>query len=436
MTNVEIGFYGLAILLVLLTMRIPIGLSLILVSFGGLWALIGWRGAYGAIGIVPYQFTANWVLSSIPMFLLMGFVAYHAQLTKGLFQAARVWMGGLPGGLAISAVIGSSIFAAVAGSSLACTAAMGRIAVPEMLRSDYHPELATGTVAVAGTIGALIPPSILLILYGVIASQPVPHLFLAGLGVGIISAIGYVVVVMMRVAINPSVAPPVRNDVTWRDRLAALGDTWPILLVMAGIFTGLFGGIFTATEAGALGAFFACVVGLAKRTLTWQKFRAAAFECLLTTSALIVIGMGASLFTRFLAISGVGSVISSAILGVSELDIVILLLIIVLYLLIGCFLEPVGALLLTLPIVLPIIKAGDYNMIWFGLLLVKLLEIGMVTPPIGMNVFVMKSVVGNKVSLTSIFRGVGWFIVMDLMVVAMMIAFPQAVLWLPNMFLN
>ncbi|MEC7258005.1 MAG: TRAP transporter large permease subunit, partial [Pseudomonadota bacterium] len=199
MSNIDIGFTAMGLLVVLLAMRIPIGLSLIVISFGGLWALIGWRGAYGMIGIVPYKFTANWVLSSIPMFLLMGYIAYHAQLTKGLFQAARVWMGALPGGLAVSAVIGSSVFAAVTGSSLACTVAMGRIAVPEMLRSGYHPELATGTVAIAGTIGALIPPSILLILYGVIASQPVPHLFLAGLGVGLVSAIGYVLVVMIRV---------------------------------------------------------------------------------------------------------------------------------------------------------------------------------------------------------------------------------------------
>lgn len=436
MSNVEIGFAALGILFALLAMRIPIGLSLILVSFGGLWVLIGWRGAFGLIGIVPYKFTANWVLSSIPMFLLMGYVAYHAQLTKGLFQAARVWLGSLPGGLAISAVMGSSIFAAVTGSSLACTAAMGRIAVPEMLKSKYHPELATGTVAIAGTIGALIPPSILLILYGVIAGQPVPHLFLAGLGVGIISAVGYVVVILVRVAINPKVAPAVRTDYTWGDRFAALGDTWPILLVMFGVFAGLFGGVFTATEAGALGAFLACIVGLAKRTLTWRKFRAAALECLLTTSALIIIGIGASLFTRFLAISGVGTAISSMILGVSDHAIVILLLIVVLYLLVGCFLEPIGALLLTLPIVLPIVTKGGYDMIWFGLLLVKLLEIGMVTPPIGMNVFVMKGVIGDQVKVSSIFKGVFWFILMDLFIVAAMIAFPEGVLWLPNLVLD
>ncbi|MEC7259819.1 MAG: TRAP transporter large permease subunit, partial [Pseudomonadota bacterium] len=234
----------------------------------------------------------------------------------------------------------------------------------------------------------------------------------------------------------PMSPPPVQNRYTWGDRMAALGDTWPILLVMIGVFAGLFGGIFTATEAGAVGAFLAGVVGIAKGTLNWTKFRAAALECLLTTSALIVIGMGASLFTRFLAISGVGSVISSTILGISDVDLVILLLIVLLYVVIGCFLEPVGALLLTLPIVLPIITSGGYDMIWFGLLLVKLLEIGMVTPPIGMNVFVMKGVVGNQVSLTAIFKGVGWFIVMDLCVVGLMIAFPDAVLWLPDLFLD
>lgn len=432
MSNIDIGFTCLGLLLVLLALRVPIGISMVVVSFGGLWSLTSWKVAWGAIGVVPFDFTANWVLSSIPMFLLMGFIAYHAELTKGLFEAARVWLARLPGGLAISAVFGSAVFAAICGSSVACSAAMGRIAVPEMLKSNYSAELSTGTVAIAGTVGALIPPSILLILYGVIAQQPVPQLFMAGFTVGIVSVVGYVIVILLRVWANPSVAPLVRRDVTAAERRAALWDTWPILLVMAGIFIGLFGGIFTATEAGGVGAFMATVVGLMKRTLTWKRFRAAALECLLTTSALIIIGLGASLFTRLLAISGIGSVISDAILGVSESQLVILLMIVVVYLVLGCFLEPIGAILLTLPIVLPVIKAGGHDMIWFGLLLVKLLEIGMVTPPVGMNVFVIKGIVGDRVKLAEIFKGVMWFLVMDLVVVGLMIAFPHVVLWLPK----
>jgi tripartite ATP-independent transporter DctM subunit len=436
MTEVQIGFAGLAILLVLLAIRIPIGLALIGVSYCGIWALVGWNVAWGAIGIIPYQFSANWVLSSVPMFLLLGFVSYHAQLTKGLFDAAKVWLSGLPGGLAISAVLGSSAFAAVCGSSVACSAAMGRIAVPEMMRARYHPELATGTVAVAGTIGALIPPSILMILYGVIARQPVPQLFLGGLAVGILSAIGYITVIWIRVKLDPALAPRVVRHVPLSEKMTALADTWPILLVMIGIFAGLFGGVFTATEAGAVGAFLACVVGLAKRTLTWRRFKAAAIECLLTTSALIIIGVGASLFTRFLAISGVGGVISDAVLGVSDNQMIIMLMIVAVYLVLGCFLEPIGAMLLTLPIVLPIVSEGGHSLIWFGVLLTKLLEIGMITPPIGMNVFVIKGVVGNLVSLTAIFRGVMWFLAMDLFLVLIMVLFPQLTLAVPQYFLN
>ena len=434
MSEIQLGFAGLGILLFLLAIRVPIGIALVGVSFCGIWALTSWNVAWGSIGIIPYQFAANWVLSSVPMFLLLGFVCYHAQLTKGLFEAARVWLAALPGGLAISAVLGSAVFAAVCGSSVACSAAMGRIAVPEMLKNKYHPELAAGTVAVAGTIGALIPPSILMILYGVIARQSVPQLFLGGLVIGILSAIGYILVILLRVKLNPSLAPRVpAGTITGADRIAAIKDTWPILLVMIGIFVGLFGGVFTATEAGALGAFMACIVGLAKRTLTWQRFRAAALECLLTTSALIIIGVGASLFARFLAMSGVGSVISDGVLGVSDNQMVIIFMIVIVYLILGCFLEPIGAMLLTLPIVLPIVETGGHNLIWFGLLLTKLLEIGMITPPIGMNVFVIKGVVGNAVSLTAIFRGVAWFLAMDLIIVVIMVLFPELSLFLPRL---
>src|SRR5690606_16808967 len=239
---------GLGLLIVLILMRVPIGVSLIGVSFGGLWVLMGWRVAWGALGIIPYQFSANWVLSSVPMFLLLGFICYHARLTQGLFNAARLWLSGLPGGLAIAAVFGSAGFAAVSGSSVACSAAMGRIAIPEMLKHRYHPELATGTVAVAGTIGALIPPSIIMILYGIIAQTPIKGLFLGGIAAGLLTAIGYIVVILIRVKLNPELAPHVSEKASTAEKLAALKETWPVLLIMLGIFGGMFGGIFTATE--------------------------------------------------------------------------------------------------------------------------------------------------------------------------------------------
>lgn len=429
MTDIQIGLTGLGILLVLLALKLPIGIALIGVSFAGIWMLVDLRVAWSAIGLIPYQFAANWVLSSVPMFLLLGYVAYHAELTQGLFRAARLWLSALPGGLAIAAIFGSSGFAAVSGSSIACCAAMGRIAIPEMLRARYHPELATGTVAVAGTIGALIPPSVILILYGVFAQVSVAQLFIGGIAAGIITAISYVLVVLIRVWLNPELAPRVEARPSWPERIAALKDTWPILVILVGIFGGLFSGYFTPTEAGAVGAFLACLVGLVRRSLTWERFRRAILETMVTTSALIIIGVGASLLTRFLSLSGAGPFLSDAILALGTEPVMILLAIVVIYLLLGMFLEPIGAMLLTLPVMLPVVSELGLSLIWFGIVLTKMLEIGMITPPIGMNVFVIKGVVGKLVPTTAIFRGIFWFLVMDLAVLALLIAFPGIVLF-------
>lgn len=266
---------------------------------------------------MPYQFTSSWILSSIPMFLFLGFISYHTQLTKGMFNAARVWMAGLPGGLAIASIFGSAGFAAVSGSSIACSAAMGRIAIPEMMKHKYHPELATGTVAVAGTIGALIPPSIILILYGVIAQISIADLFLGGVSAGLLTALGYVIVVLIRVKLNPDLAAK-DESVTMREKILALRETWPLLLIMLGIFGGLFGGVFTPTEAGAVGAFLACIVALVTGEMTWARFLTAARETLMTTASLLVIAVGASLLTRFLALSGAGNYLSSGILSIAD----------------------------------------------------------------------------------------------------------------------
>ncbi|MBZ0334591.1 TRAP transporter large permease [Marinobacter sp. AL4B] len=433
MSDVQIGLSGLGILVALLALRVPIGVSLIGVSFGGLWYMMGWNIAWGSLGIIPYQFASNWVLSSVPMFLLLGFVCYHTQLTQGMFRAARMWLSGIPGGLAIAAVFGSAGFAAVSGSSVACSAAMGRIAVPEMIRHRYHPELATGTVAVAGTIGALIPPSIIMILYGIIAQQSITGLFLGGISAGILTAIGYITVILVRVKLNPSLAPDTNEVIPTAEKIRALKDTWPVLLIMVGIFSGLFGGIFTATEAGAVGAFLSLVVAALKRSLNWTRFRNAILETLMTTGALIIIAVGASLLTRFLALSGAGDYLSELIIGLNSGYFMLFFAIVLIYVFLGMFLEPIGAMLLTLPIVLPIVDNAGLNLLWFGVVLTKLLEIGMITPPIGMNVFVIKSVVGNLVTTSAIFRGIFWFLVMDFLILIFLIAVPDFILFLPSL---
>lgn len=432
MSDIGIGFIGLIALFVLLLLKMPIGFTLIAVSFVGIWAVVGVDIAMSSLGIIPYNFAANWTLSSVPLFLFLGFICYHTNLTQGMFKAARAWLAGVPGGLAIASIFGSAGFAAVSGSSIACSAAMGRIAIPEMLRYKYDPSLATGTVAVAGTIGALIPPSIIMILYGVIAQTSISQLFLGGITAGLVTIIGYVLVVYVRVKLNPSLAQDVKEEISFKDKVVALKDTWPIFLIMIGIFGGLFGGVFTPNEAGAIGAFLACVVAILKRAMTWAAFKAAALETLVTTSALLIIAVGASLLTRFLVLSGTGDFIADFIISLEASDMWVMLGIILIYLVLGMFLEPVGAMLLTLPVLLPIIETTSFSLIWFGVILTKLLEIGMITPPVGMNVFVVKSVVGDAVTTSQVFKGILWFLVIDLAIVGMFLIFPEIILYLPE----
>ncbi len=433
MSEVQIGFLGIGILLVLIALRVPIGVCLIGVSFVGIWALAGERAAWGSIGVIPYSFAATWQLSSVPMFLLMGFLCYHAGLTKGMFDAARMWLSGLPGGLAIATVFGAAGFAAVTGSSVACAAAMGRIAVPAMMRHRYDASLATGTVAGAGTIGALSPPSILRILYGISAEVPISALFLGGVGAGLLTAFGYVAVILIRVKLKPELAPSFHEDISLGDKVSAIKDTWPVLLLMLGVFGGLFSGAFTPTEAGAVGAAIATIIAALKGSLTWVSFRDALSETLLTSASLFIIAIGASMLTRFLAFSGAGDYLSDAVTAMGADPLLLLIGISLIYLLLGMFLEPIGAMLLTLPILLPIIDTAGFSLIWFGVLLTKFLEIGMITPPIGLNVFVIKGVVGDLASTGLIFRGIAWFLVADLFIIIALIAVPDIVLYLPSL---
>ncbi|WP_299841146.1 TRAP transporter large permease [uncultured Paracoccus sp.] len=431
MTDLQIAVAFIAALFALILVRIPIGIALIAVSFGGLWSMMGWNVAWGALGVIPHSFVSSWVLSSIPAFLFMGFICYHTRMTQGLFQAAQVWLSAVPGGLAIASVFGCAGFAAVTGSSVACSAAMGKIAVPEMMRHRYDAELATGTVAAAGTIGALIPPSILMILYGIITRQPISDLFLGGLVIGAVTMLGYVLMIWLRVRLNPSLAPGVDEPASWSERFTALGQTWPVFLIVIGVFAGLFGGVFTPTEAGAVGAALSCAVALLRRSLTLRAVRLAVAETITTTAALMIIAAGASLLARFLTLSGTGAALSDFILSFEASAVTLMIGIVLVYLLLGMMLEPVGAMLLTLPIVIPLVDHAGFSLIWFGVVLTKLLEIGMITPPVGMNVFVIKGVVGDLAKLSSIFRGVMWFVLVDLLIVGLCIAWPDLVLFLP-----
>lgn len=431
-----IGFIGTAVLLAFIFLRVPIGVALGVVSVGGIYVLLGPRAATGLIAEIPYDFTAHWTLSSIPMFLLMGYFCFHAGLTEGLFRLARYWLSWLPGGLSIASIQGSALFAAVTGSSLACTAAMGRIAVPEMLKAGYDKGLATGTVAAAGTIGSMIPPSIILIIYGIFVEASISTLFAAAFIPGVLTALMYSAMVCIRCTITPSIAPSVHEAVTLRDRLLAVRETWPVGLLIAGVFGGLFFGAFTPTEAGAVGAFLAFLIAVAKRAMSFAVFRAAIVETLMTTSSIFVIAIGAQLLTRFFALSGVTEILADFVTGQGYSQLQVVLLIAVALVLLGMLLDPIGIMLLTIPILLPVLEAQNIDLIWFGVLMAKFLEIGFITPPVGLNVFVVKGIVGDLVPTHVIFRGIAWFVVSDAVTLTLLIAFPAIALWLPSMLGN
>ena len=420
MDPVTIGLLALVAVLVLIMLRVPIGVSLILVSFVGIWMIAGLRPALSMISTIPYTSTASWTLSSIPMFLLMGYVAFHSGLTRGLFEAARIWWGWMPGGLAVASLVGAGGFAAVSGSSVACSAAIGRIAVPEMARQKYNLRIATGAVAAGGTIGALIPPSIILVLFGIQSNSTINDLFLGGLIVGLASLAFYIIAVLCVWLVYPNSLPRDTSR-TMADRWAKTLEIWPVLVLIIGVLGGLFSGFFTATEAGAFGAFLAILIGLARRSLDWKGFKASVVDTLLATSALFIIAVGANLFTRLVAMSGLSFQIGEFVEGLGLGTEGLLILIILIYIALGMFLEPIGALMLTLPLFLPLVHGHEISVIWFGILVAKLLEIGMITPPVGLNVFIIHSVAKDYVRLEQIFVGILPFLLADLALVIVML---------------
>ena len=433
MSFFQIGLFGIVSVIVLVLLRLPIAVALGIVSFFGFWAMLGSGAAFGLLTAVPYDFAAHWTLSSIPMFLLMGYVCYQTDITRGIFKAARIWLSFLPGELAVASVGGAALFSAAAGSSLACAAAMGRIAVPEMLKRKYDPGLSTAVVAAAGTMGSLIPPSILLIIYGIFAEVAISKLFLAAIVPGLLTMLGYAAVIIIRVRINPELAPPLDERSTWSERFEALGETWPLLLLVLGVFGGLFSGFFTPTEAGAVGAALSFGIAAARGTLNWRVSKIALLDTAKMTAAIFIIAVGANLFSRFLAISGVPEAMSGLVIDMGASYLTLVIGTAVIFCLLGMILDPLGILLLTLPILLPIYEANHISLIWLGVLATKLVEMALIIPPVGLNVFVIKGIVGDSIPISLIFKGVLWFLAADVAVLIIMVAFPDLIMFLPEL---
>ena len=430
MDRLDIGMVGIVVTLVAIGFRIPIGIAMGLTSFAGIYLMMGVMPAIGIAKAIPYEMIGDWNLSAVPMFLLMGYIASGAGLSSGLFNAARVFLNRLPGGLATATVASSALFASASGSSVATAAAFSRIAIPEMLKAGYAPSLASGSVAAAGTLGSLIPPSVLLIIYGLMMDESINTLFIAALIPGILSGIVFALMITVRCTLNPALAPTDTTKTSGREKLELLKKTWPLPILIAGVLGGIFSGIFTATEAGAVGAFLACIIALARRTLSVRMLRAALIDTAISTSAIFIIVVSAALFSRFIALSTLPVWITGQLAGLDTTWVIIL--ICLLFIVLGCFLESISIILLTMPVLSPLLHELNINLIWFGVLAIKLLETGLITPPVGMNVYVIRSSLGPSMPLGTIFRGVAWFILADAFTITLLVAFPLITLWLPS----
>jgi tripartite ATP-independent transporter DctM subunit len=433
MDRIAIGYTALAAGLVLIGLRVPIGVALGIVSFSGIAAILNMQAAWGIVTAVPFNFVGDWNLTAIPMFLLMGYIVSSTGLSSGLFRAMRIALSRLPGGLAVASVGACALLSAASGSSVATSSAFARIATPEMLRYGYNPGLAAGVVAAAGTLGSMIPPSILMVLYGYVAEVSIARLFMAGFLPGLLTALAFCAMIILRVSLNPSLAPPITERFTRTQKLVALREIWPLPVLIMAVLVGIFIGVFTPTEAGAVGAFLAIIFALMRGALSFAALKDGVLKTLTGTAAIFMVVIGTVLLARLMALSGVPGHIAGGLMAMGGDRLTVILMMSVLYLILGCFLDSIGILLLTLPIILPVARQAGLDLIYCGIILIKLLEIGLVTPPVGLNVYVMKGALGNLISLPTIFRGVIWFVATDIITLMIIIAFPVISLFLPGL---
>ncbi|MBU1451335.1 MAG: TRAP transporter large permease [Proteobacteria bacterium] len=426
-----IAIVALVAFLGLLMVGVPIGIAMGAVGFLGIWFIRGFDACLMTLCTIPYSAIASWSLSVIPMFLLMGFIGFNAGFTRDAYLAAYRWLGRLPGGVAIATLFGGAGFGACSGSSIAATAALGKIAVPEMERIGYNPKLACGSAAVAGTLAALIPPSILLVIYGIVTEQSIGKLLIAGIIPGILSVICFSGLIVVQAILRPADAPK-GERASMAEKINSLKYALPLLLLFIIVVAGIYGGIFTPTEAGAVGASAILLISLVIRRMTWHKLKESFVESIKVTCSIFVIVLGAYIFIQFLSISRLPINFSEWVVTLPIHRIWILLGVLGLYLILGCFLDALGLILLTVPFIFPAIEAMGFNPIWFGIIVVKMVEIGLLTPPVGIQSYVLKGVVPH-IPLGTIFAGILPFFLVDLfIVIGLMILFPDIVLFLPN----
>lgn len=418
-------------LLLLIGVGAPIAYALLISGSAALFFQIGERAAMGILGSAPYARAADFLLTTIPMFVLMAEFLSSSRIASDIFRAGYVFVGHVRGGLAVATTLASAGLASLSGSSPAAAATMSAIAVPEMRKYGYADKLSLGVVASAGTLAVIIPPSIVLILYGILTETSIGRLFVAGFVPGILTAAAYIGLIQIWVRCNPSLAPTIKEPFSRDERLRALRPVGPALLLVLVVLGGIYSGIVTPTEAGALGASGALIIGVAFSGLRRDGILAALRRTARTTAMIFAIVIAASIFSYFLTISQA----AQNLIGWVELQdlapLAVLIVVLVIYLVLGAFLDPVSILILTLPLAFPLVTSVGYDPIWFGIIATKMVEIGLVTPPVGINVFVAAGAVNAR--LQDAFAGTIMFVLADLVVLVILIAFPQVVTFLPNL---
>jgi tripartite ATP-independent transporter DctM subunit len=427
-----LGAIGVVALFAMLFLRVPVWIALTLVGFVGNSIMSGVIPTFALAGTVPFDVGASYNLSVLPLFILMGEVASETGLSSDLFKAARVALAGMRGGLAVGALAASACFGAVCGSSLATAATMTRIALPDMRKAGYDPGLASAALAAGGSLGILIPPSIILVIYAAIADQSVPRLFAAGLLPGVLLTALYMLVAVIVAHVRKDYAPP-GGSATMRERLAAMRGPWQFLVLFIVTIGGIYAGVFSPTEAASVGAFGAIVLGAFGRRLPLVALLRAIENTVVTCGLLFVIIFGANLFSFFMVQTQLPTLLAEGAHAANLSGPAVMTLIVIAYIVFGCFLEAIGMLLITVPVFLPLVTKFGYDPVWFGIIVVIVAEVGLIHPPVGLNLFVIQAHAPD-IKLTSIYRGIIPFLFAPLLLIVAMFTFPQIALWLPKLF--
>lgn len=431
MTPLTIGYIGIGLLIVLLFSGIHIGVVMGVIGFLGIACISGWAAGLIVLKTVPFTTFANYSMSVVPLFILMGGFCFYAGISKELYDTVHKWLGHLRGGLAMATVGACAAFAAVSGSSLATAATMGTVALPEMRRYKYDPALAAGCIAAGGSIGILIPPSVPLIIYGILANQSIGKLFIAGIIPGVLEAIFYIITIYILCRLNPARGPS-GSKTGFMEKITSLKATWGVLLLFIIVIGGIYFGIFSPTEAAGVGACGACIFAMVRRRLGWPNFKASVVGTVKTTSMIFVIFLGAMILGYFLAVTRLPFELADFVGGLPVNRYVILGLILAVYFVLGCIMDSLAMILLTVPIFYPLITALGFDPIWFGIIIVRAAEIGLITPPVGLNVFVICGIT-KDIPMYTIFKGIIPFIIADICHVILLVTVPQVATFLPGL---